>query len=658
MLTQNKSNGRTTIFKKTLIFMIGLIIILFVTTSILVSIIVFKNSTETMVNSLTETSIAYNKVVEKDLLILEEQMKSISNYVVNLSTTLDSIETNNILNEMKDTYNFVSLFGADKDGNTSTEGINVKTLNREYFNRAIKGEFYISSPFLKTDNTIGITIAYPVYKDSNIMGIITGGLSYTYFCDFINFKIGKTGESYIIDKEGTIVAHSNTDYVKEFFNLVTAEHSKKTKNVSEIINNFISGNYTPTNYTYNGVKKIVVANPIKNTDNWILVTSMESKEILKTPILIINTLIIIVVIVIVIGIFAILKLASNISNPIKLMSKRIRLLSNGDLTTSISNISTKDEIEDLAYDLNLTITNLSHYIKHITNITSNIYNYDLSQIIEDEFLGDLQPIKNSINGIINILNQSLYKINQVADQVASGANQVSDSAQTLAEGSLEQTAIIEQFTNLIFKLYSQIEMNLKNASDSLLITSESNSELKFGNEKMSNMLIAINDMNTFSKEIENIIKTIEAIANQTNLLALNASIEAARAGEAGQGFVVVANEVRNLANKTTEAVKDITELILNTLKCVENGTNLAYETAEILNNVMKKTTKSTILVDEIYSSYEGQMSFITEITEKSKKVSFVTQNISSNAQESSAISEELSSQAQILKELVNKFKLK
>ncbi len=658
MFIKTKSNKKTTVFKRTVIFMISLIAILFFLTGILIGIVIFKSSTETITKSLKQISTAYSKVVEKDIKILEEQMKLISKYITDLPTAINSEETSKLLNEIKDNYNFITLSGIDKDGNTSTEGINVKTLNREYFNRAIKGEFYISSPFLGTDNIINFMVAYPVYKDSQIIGIVIAALDYTYFSNFVNFKIGETGGSYIIDKEGTTVADRNVDYVKNFFNFIKEGNSKGDKYVKETLEKFISGNYETSTYLYDGLSWTVTANPIENTDNWIFITDMTNKEILKTTQIIIIILIVIIILAIIIGILITLKLASTISNPIKLISKRIKLLSDGDLTTPMPSVSTKDEVEDLALNLSLTITDFSNYINEIVNITNCIYNYDLSKFIENEFLGDLQPIKNSINGIINVLNQSLYEINQIADQVANGASQVSDSAQVLAESASEQALTTEKLTKSILGIYSQIEMDLKNASNSRLTILQANNKLKFGNEKMSNMLVAINDISASSKKIENIIKTIENIANQTNLLALNASIEAARAGEAGKGFVVVANEVRSLANKTTEAVKDITQLILNALEAVKNGTNLAHETAEILDSIMVETTKSTMLVDEIYFSCEGQVKVMSEITNGAEQIASVTQNIAATAQQSSATSEELSSQATMLKLLINRFKLK
>lgn len=656
MIIYNKAKviKKTSIFKKIVVCMIATIVILFLIAGLLIGGIVFKFSKDTTENLLIQTSAAYAKVVEKDISIFEEKMKSISNTVISHDLGINSENINNILDSIKSDYNFTTIYSINKNGDTHLSDINVK--DREYFQRAIKGEFYLSSAFLKTDGNTGFTAAIPIKENSDIIGIITVGLDYKYFSEFINFKIGKTGEAYIIDKNGTIVANKNADYIKDFYNPISNDNSSQ-KGLKQTLQNFISGNYKISKYVVNGVSKIATGSIIPNTDGWILVTTINNSEIVKTSFFILFILGLIVTIGILIGCFISFRLAVGISKPINALGKRVQLLSIGDLTTLMPEINTKDEIELLSNDLDTTIKTLSDYINQITIITNNIFNYDLSNIIDKDFLGDFQPIKNSLNGIIHMLNNSLSEINITAERVSSGSEQVAVSSQALADGASEQALTIEQLYSSLNEVSFQIKQNALSTSKSNEAVIKAGIKLDFGNIKMTEMLTAMNDIDISSKEIENIIKTIAAISEQTNMLSLNASIEAARAGEAGKGFVIVAQEIGKLAEKSNEAVNNTSILIKNSLKSIENGTKTANETAQTLKDIMQSAEESKNFIIEISNSLKKESETISQITSGTEQISLAVQTNATTAQESSATSEELSGQAETLKNLVNKFKI-
>lgn len=355
-----------------------------------------------------------------------------------------------------------------------------------------------------------------------------------------------------------------------------------------------------------------------------------------------------------------LYIVQSISRPVKELDTVADKIANGDLNQSITYRS-KDELGYLAVNFNKTVERLRDYVKYIDEISDvlrQIANGNLMFQLTYDYAGEFSKIKQALEDISSSLNSTMGQINQAADQVAAGSDQVSSGAQALSQGATEQASSVEELAATINEISSQVKTNAANAQQGKEMAEAAGSKIEEGNLQMNEMTKAMADISEKSGQIGKIIKAIEDIAFQTNILALNAAVEAARAGEAGKGFAVVADEVRNLASKSAEASKSTAALIEGSIQAVERGTRLADETAYTLIEVVEHANNVVGVIEDIARASNEQASSIAQVTQGIEQISSVVQTNSATAEESAAASEELSGQAQVLKNLIGQFKLK
>ena len=345
-----------------------------------------------------------------------------------------------------------------------------------------------------------------------------------------------------------------------------------------------------------------------------------------------------------------------IASPIEKIRDVAKEIAGGNLEVEV-NVDSNDEVGELQQAFMEMTGGLRIYIIEIANVLGSISHGDLSVVTSDIYKGDFVQMKDSLDNILVSLNETFYEIKEATAQVNGGSEQVSATAQSLSQGATDQASAIEELTASMSEVNEQVKNTSKHADNTNVIVKDLAYHIDESNKKMDKMLAAMNEIESSSINIKEIIQTIDDIAGQTNLLALNAAIEAARAGEAGKGFAVVAEEVRQLAEESSEAVKNTTELIVSSIKSVNEGKEIADDTSKALKGVVENTKKVTELVEKITKATDEQSISLEQINGGIGQIADVVQSNSAVAEESAAASEELTAQAETLDTMIGRFNL-
>lgn len=601
---------------------------------------------------------------------VQETSAWINKTITMLNMQKDTIEYENMdVPEMKDYIKHTveqnsaypaGLYVALTDGSlyhaSFVPGPDFNALEKSWYINGIESEsFILGDVYFDEDSQSYVVGASGALKDSNgkVRGVAAADVYLDSISDIVqDVKLEKTGGIFLVDtRTDTIIGHRDKDIAGK---TLSEFNGDMYAYAAEQIDNGATGLSL-----YNDDMYIQVAK-VPNSD-WTAVAYVSKAEVLSDLKMLTGIMAGVSVIAVIIAVFLVIILVRRIiGKPVAELNGVAARIAEGELNQTIRHCS-NDELGELADNFGKTVVRLRDYVDYINEISEKLQEIaqgNLAFTLSHDYVGEFAKIRESLEKISLSLNGTMGQINKAAGEVAEGSGYVSDGAQSLSQGSSQQTDAVELLASHISEVSDGIQKTATGAKKADELAQQAGSKLLESNEKMQEMNTAIQKISGKSSEIHNIIKTIEDIAFQTNILALNAAVEAARAGEAGKGFAVVADEVRNLAGKSSEAAKNTTALIDQTVEAVEEGMNIANETTASLMEVVALAEQVTKLIDGIAQYSAKQASATEAVISGIDQISNVVQSNMATAEKSAAASEELSGQANMLKDLVAKFRLR
>lgn len=621
--------------------------------------LLYNSAMASMKSNVTSLAKAYGTAVQNTIGKYELAVQSLSKDDSLSDPKMTQWERTINYEKLASTYGLYKVATADANGKMP-DGVDIS--KTECFKEASTGSIYISGDYTSELNAPGdktqlMVIATELQNSYTKSGIVICYLSMGSLNGIINdMTIGKNGFGFVVGKSGTVIADKDMSNVINSVNYQDlAQKNSSYGDMAQLTQKMIKGGTAGMKVNYRGQNYYAAYAPIPGSNGWSIAAVAQEREMMSSLYTAIYVALGLMLLFILLSILVARRIAVPIVSPILKLGGRVKKLALGDLHTEVPEIRTGDEIEDLSNQFGVTVNSLNGYIQEISDVLNNMAQGDFTVQIRQDYRGDFVAIKEALNTILRSLNVMFQDLDQMAEQVAVGSKQVATGSQSLAQGASEQAGTIEELSSSLNEIAKQADHSAESAQNAEGISETTLQEVEEGGREMDQMVSAMSKIGDSSQKIGKIIKTIESIAFQTNILALNAAVEAARAGEAGKGFSVVADEVRNLAGRSAEAVKNTSSLIQETVNAVQEGQKKADRTAESLRSIIEKVEKMADLIRKISAASGEQSHAVNEVNRGVEQISAVVQTNSATAEESAAASGELDKLAQSLKDMLSGF---
>lgn len=506
-----------------------------------------------------------------------------------------------------------------------------------------------------------LSIYYPIFENQRCIGYVGAGVYASRLTDsLLNLDIkGLPDSEYVfLNVDTGVYLYHEED---SLLNTKTTD-----KGYLEIIQRIQADGDTQANtYSYqdeNGNRQLVIYKYLKDR-GWVFMIRNSAKAVYAS----------VTMVRILVGVLCLVMAAAIIILTLLLLRRESRELmvveraisSLGELNLSADQelepfYGRSDEVGMIAQTTHRVCGCLRQTIDDVGRILGEIADGNLTvDVMENEayYIGDFKVLSASLQSIHDNLVDMIRDISQVSSQVDVSAERVSADAQALALGTTEQSASIDGLAANVAAISSQIQFSAGRCGNANNLVDQASGYAAEADTKMEYLTEATQNINQSSVQISTIIKTIEDIAFQTNILALNAAVEAARAGNAGKGFAVVADEVRNLAAKSAEAAYNTNTLISRSVQSAKTGTESTDLVVSAVQDISNCIHSIKTLMDEISMASTRQLEMISQIEKGISDILAVVQNNSLAAEKSATVSKELSQQAQVLSNLIRRFRI-